>query len=126
MAVTSLWPRSGRVDQLIDYTRNPEKTTALSADSIAALHAIDGVIEYTVDDVKTEHRAYVSCIHCTSEELAAEEFLQTKLLWERTLGVSKTDGRLCYHGYQSFKPGEVDADPRMQKKKTMCFSVKKN
>ena len=78
MAVTSIWARSGRVDQLIDYARNPEKTNELSADSVAALHAIDGVIQYTVNDVKTEKRAYVACINCTSEDLAAEEFLQTK------------------------------------------------
>ena len=110
MAVTSIWARSGRVDQLIDYARNPEKTTELSADSVAALHAIDGVIQYTVNDVKTEKRAYVACINCTSEDLAAEEFLQTKILWENKPGSIKTTGRLCYHAYQSFKPGEVDAD----------------
>ena len=110
MAVTSIWPRSGRVDQLIDYARNPEKTTEISTDSVAALHAIDGVIQYTVNDVKTEKRAYVSCLNCTSEDLAAEEFLQTKLLWENKPGSIKTSGRLCYHAYQSFKPGEVDAD----------------
>ena len=110
MAVTSIWPRSGRVDQLIDYARNPEKTTEISADSVAALHAIDGVIQYTVNDVKTEKRAYVSCLNCTSEDLAAEEFLQTKLLWQNKPGSIKTSGRLCYHAYQSFKPGEVDAD----------------
>ena len=110
MAVTSIWPRSGRVDQLIDYARNPEKTSEISADSVAALHAIDGVIQYTVNDVKTEKRAYVSCLNCTSEDLAAEEFLQTKILWENKPGSIKTSGRLCYHAYQSFKPGEVDAD----------------
>ena len=110
MAVTSIWPRSGRVDQLIDYARNPEKTTEISADSVAALHAIDGVIQYTVNDVKTKKRAYVSCLNCTSEDLAAEEFLQTKTLWENKPGSIKTSGRLCYHAYQSFKPGEVDAD----------------
>ena len=114
MAVTSIWPRSGRVDQLIDYARNPEKTTETSADSVAALHAIDGVIQYTVNDVKTEKRAYVSCLNCTSENLAAEEFLQTKLLWENKPGSLKTSGRLCYHAYQSFKPGEVNADTAHQ------------
>ena len=110
MAVTSIWPRSGRVNQLIDYARNPEKTSEISADSVAALHAIDGVIQYTVNDVKTEKRAYVSCLNCTSEDLAAEEFLQTKILWENKPGSIKTSGRMCYHAYQSFKPGEVDAD----------------
>ena len=27
MAVTSIWPIKGRVDRVINYARNPEKTT---------------------------------------------------------------------------------------------------
>jgi hypothetical protein len=27
MAVTSIWPIKGRVDKVINYARNPEKTT---------------------------------------------------------------------------------------------------
>ena len=30
MAVTSLWPIKGRVDRVINYARNPEKTTEAS------------------------------------------------------------------------------------------------
>ena len=110
MAVTSLWARNVRVDQVIDYVRNPDKVTESAAEQIAALHEIDGVIEYATNELKTEKRAYVSCINCTSEELAAAEFWETKVYWERTLKADKTTGRLCYHGYQSFKPGEVDAE----------------
>ena len=110
MAVTSLWARNVRVDQVIDYVRNPEKTTEAAAEQMAALHQIDGVIEYATDELKTEKRAYVSCINCTSEELAASEFWETKVFWEDNLGTDKTSGRLCYHGYQAFKPGEVDAE----------------
>ena len=110
MAVTSLWARNVRVEQVIDYVRNPDKVTDSAAEQIAALHEIDGVIEYATDELKTEKRAYVSCINCTSEELAAAEFLETKVYWENTLGTDKTTGRLCYHGYQAFKPGEVDAE----------------
>ena len=29
MAVTSIWPIKGRVDKVINYARNPEKTTDL-------------------------------------------------------------------------------------------------
>ena len=104
MAVTSIWPIKGRIDKVIDYARNPEKTTERSIHEVAALHAIDDVVEYAVDDMKTEVRSYVSCLNCTSEENAAAEFLKTKRLWH------KTDGRVCYHGYQSFMAGEVTAE----------------
>ena len=44
MAVTSMWPIKGRVDQVINYARNPEKTTEKSHDAMAAFQAIDGVV----------------------------------------------------------------------------------
>ena len=46
MAVTSIWPIKGRVDQVINYARNPEKTTEHGHGELAALHSIDGVVEY--------------------------------------------------------------------------------
>ena len=102
MAVTSIWPIKGRVDKVINYARNPEKTTEAARPEQAALHAIDGVVEYAADEMKTEKREYVSCLNCKEED-AVSQFMETKRLWK------KTDGRLCYHGYQSFKADEVDA-----------------
>jgi hypothetical protein len=102
MAVTSIWPIKGRVDKVINYARNPEKTTESGYNEQSALHAIDGVVEYAADEMKTESRAYVTCIRCT-EETAVEQFIETKRFFQ------KTDGRLCYHGYQSFKADEVNA-----------------
>ncbi len=102
MAVTSLWPIKNRVDKVINYACNPEKITEEYYAENAALHVIDGVVEYAADDTKTERMEYVTCINCT-KETAAEEFVRAKQIW------NKEDGRLCYHGYQSFKPGEVDA-----------------
>ena len=52
MAVTSLWARNVRVEQVIDYVRNPDKVTDSAAEQIAALHEIDGVIEYATDELK--------------------------------------------------------------------------
>lgn len=107
MAVTSIWPIKGRFDQVITYVRNPEKTSEAFLPDMTALHAIRDVMEYTMDEVKTEKRSYVSGIGCT-EETAAEKFMQTKRFW------GKEDGRVCYHGYQSFREGEVTAEQAHQ------------
>lgn len=101
MAVTSLWAINGRVSVLIDYAINPDKT---SVDGASGLHKIGGVIQYAADELKTEKQEYVTCINCSGVETAAEDFLRTKKIWH------KLGGRQCFHGYQSFKPGEVDAE----------------
>lgn len=101
MAVTSIWPIKGRVDKVIDYARNPEKTTEASRKK---LHEIEGVLDYAADEMKTEQCQYVTGINVSSVETAAKEFMHTKWI-ER-----KTDGRVCFHGYQSFCEGEVDAE----------------
>ena len=109
MAVTSIWPIKGRVDQVITYARNPEKTTEDVSLNQAQLHAIDGVVEYAVDDIKTEQRCYVTGINCR-EDIAAKQFMETKEFWTRVTGQDKFSGRVCFHGYQSFAAGEVDAE----------------
>ena len=102
MAVTSIWPVKGRVDKVIAYVQNPEKITEEYYTENAALHIIDGVVQYAADDTKTERMEFVTCLNCNADT-ATEEFMLTKKMWR------KEDGRLCYHGYQSFKPGEVNA-----------------
>lgn len=103
MAVTSIWPIKGRVDKVINYARKPEKTTEASHEELASLHAIGNVVEYAADEMKTERRSYVSCLNCR-EDTAAAQFMETKRLW------GKLGGRVCYHGYQSFKADEVTAE----------------
>lgn len=103
MAVTSIWPIKGRVDRVINYARNPEKTTERGYEELASFHAIDGVVEYAANDMKTERRSYVSCLNCR-EDSAATQFMETKRFW------GKLGGRVCYHGYQSFQAGEVTAE----------------
>ena len=103
MAVTSIWPITGNPGNVIDYATNPQKTTEEGLSELAALHAIDNVVEYTADQVKTEKCQYVSGVNCIPSD-AKNRFMRTKKKF------GKTDGRTCYHGYQSFKAGEVDAD----------------
>ena len=102
MAITAIWPIKNSIEKVINYVQNPKKITEEYYAENAALHIIDGVMEYAEDDVKTERRQYVSCINC-SESTASKEFLEVKRFYR------KQDGRLCYHGIQSFKPGEVNA-----------------
>ena len=109
MAVTSMWPIKGRIDKVINYARNPEKTKEKSYDEMAGLHAIEGVVEYAANDMKTEERKYVTCLNCL-EESAAEEFLEAQRIWSKIAKRDKTAGRVCYHGYQSFPEGSVNAE----------------
>ena len=103
MAVTAIWDIKGRVDKVINYVSNPEKTTEKGLDFAASLHAIDDVLEYVGNDMKTEKRMYVAGINCNEFE-AATQFKYTKEHWRKTGGI------VAFHGYQSFLPGEVDAD----------------
>lgn len=88
------------MDQVIHYAQNPEKTTEASRKK---LHEIEGIVDYAADDLKTERCTYVTGIHLDSVETAAAEFMEVKQM-EGKLG-----GRVCYHGYQSFREDEVDA-----------------
>lgn len=103
MAVTAIWPIKGRVDKVINYARNPEKTTEAGLPELASLHTVNDLVEYAADEMKTECRSYVSCLNCR-EDTAAAQFMETKRLW------GKLDGRVCYHGYQSFQADEVNAE----------------
>lgn len=101
MAVTSVWAIKGRVDNMIRYVANPDKT--IDWDTAESLHKIENAIQYTADELKTEELTYVSYINCTARH-AVEQFMETKRNW------GKLGGRACYHGIQSFKPGETTAD----------------
>ena len=75
MAVTSIWPIKGRVDKVINYARNPEKTH--DKEKLSELHEIEGVVEYAADEMKTEKRPMSPASTLHSEETAAQEFMET-------------------------------------------------
>lgn len=102
MAVTSIWPVKSNLSKVIRYVENPEKTTEVFATEQAALHAIEGVVKYVANDLKTERREFVTYIGCEAGR-AAHQFMAMQKV-QKSTGV-----RLCFHGYQSFRPGEVDA-----------------
>lgn len=89
MATTSMWAVRTRLDHLVEYVSNKEKTTLIST-----------VIDYTTNAEKTMERQFVSCINCMQNN-PYTSMVQTKKLFHDEKEI------LCYHGYQSFSEGEV-------------------
>lgn len=94
MATTKIWKIDKRLDHVIKYTTNPEKT---SKDSYKELH---NVIEYAKASYKTEEQLYVTTLNC-----AEDTILQDMMITKRRF--RKEDGILAFHGFQSFAKGEV-------------------
>lgn len=102
MAVTKIWDIHGRVDKVIAYAINLEKTENADYEELANLHCINDVIKYAADDMKTEEKYFVTGINC-DVDTAAEQFKTVKEKY------GKTGGIVAFHGYQSFGKGETDA-----------------
>lgn len=99
MATTAIWDVTDRLNRVIDYATNPEKTENLDFSS-PDFQGLRNVLEYTEQDAKTEKQFYVTGINC-DPATACEQMSRTKLQFQ------KTDGILAFHGYQSFAPGEA-------------------
>ncbi|MDD3222703.1 MAG: relaxase/mobilization nuclease domain-containing protein [Lachnospiraceae bacterium] len=99
MAVCEIWDVQGRLDHPLDYAENPEKT-ANPKYTEADLQALGDVMKYATNGEKTERQFFVSGVNC-DVATARQEMMIAK---EQFHDQSKI---VCYHGYQSFKEGEV-------------------
>lgn len=99
MATTGIWKIGKRLDNVLVYTTNIEKTknSEYTKEPYCNLH---NVIEYVEADYKTEKQLYVTGINC-EVETALQEMMITKESF------NKTGGILGFHAFQSFKEGEV-------------------
>lgn len=94
MATTKLWHIQGRLKDLVDYVENPEKTVK------PGLQDFLNVFSYTQNPNKTAGGQFVTAINC-QKDIALQQMILTKQRY------GKEDGYIAWHGYQSFKPGEV-------------------
>lgn len=99
MAVCEIWDVKGRLDHPIDYAENPEKT-ANPKYTEADLQALGDVMKYATNGEKTEKQFFVTGVNC-DPATARDEMMITKGQWQDESEI------VCYHGYQSFKQGEV-------------------
>ena len=100
MATTAIWGIKGRLDKVVDYVKNAEKT---DAENIADFKSLQDVMEYATKPTKTEKRLFVTGVNCIPD-IARDQMIATK----RQYG--KMDSFLAFHGYQSFAPNEVTPD----------------
>ncbi len=98
LAVTKIWDVKSHLSALVAYVSNTDKTVRLSDEE-----TLQALVRYGVDDLKTEERKFVTVIGCRVEDPAQ---LMARL---NRMSQSKSD-TIAYHAYQSFAPGEVDAE----------------
>ena len=94
MATTKLWHIQGRLEDLVDYVENPDKTVK------PGLQDFFNVFSYAQNPSKTADGQFVTAINC-QKDIALQQMILTKQHY------GKEDGYIAWHGYQSFKPGEV-------------------
>ena len=104
MATTKIWDVSAHASKLLAYVANKNKTTmeVERGTDDEEMRLAAEALGLSSDHFDTEEKKFVAGINCTPEN--ANEVMLTLLE-----GVSPTSIQ-AYHGYQSFKPGEVTPD----------------
>ena len=104
MATTKIWDVSAHVTKLLAYVANKNKTTMEIQNGFddEEMRLAAEALGLSSDHFATEEKKFVTGINCTPEN--ANEVMLTLLE-----GTSPSEIQ-CYHGYQSFKPGEVTPD----------------
>lgn len=101
MATTKIWKVQKRLDHVIDYATNKEKTRKNSNGyGMDRFDSIRQVMTYAANLDKTEKLFYTTGINCKVDN-AVKEMQFVKRLYGKEKGI------LAFHGYQSFKEGEV-------------------
>ena len=93
MATTKIWKIENRIDHVLEYASNKDKTAKNISD-------LNQAINYATNENKTEEQYYVSGINCVPQ-IAYNEMIIVKKQF------NKLDGILGYHAYQSFKGNET-------------------
>lgn len=110
MAVTSLWRVKGYIGKVLLYAENPDKTTNPEVIQVADnlnRDSLEDVIAYAGRESATAQKQFVWGINCTPET-ARQEMMAVKQKFD------KTGGTIAYHGYQSFREGEVTPEQAHQ------------
>ena len=104
MATTKIWDVKAHVSKLLAYVANKNKTTMeleVKSDNEAENLAAE-ILGLPPEHFLHEEKKFVTGINCTPEN--AKEIMLS------LLSETSNDDIQAYHGIQSFKPGEVDAD----------------
>ena len=101
MATTKIWKVDTHLRRVIEYAENAEKTSNPQW-SKSDYQTMRDVMDYAMDDFKTEEQFFVTGLNCEAG-FARDQMMITKRRYKKTGGI------LAWHGYQSFVQGEVNA-----------------
>ena len=101
MATTKIWKIVKRMDHVIDYAKDKDKTENIeykfdNNNYQMIVNDLRNVIDYAMNENKTEQQFFVTGINCEVDS-AYEEMNNVKDFF------NKKDGILGFHAYQSFK-----------------------
>ncbi len=101
MATTKIWKVQKRLDKVINYATNEEKTkNNYSEYEMDNFDSIRQVMTYVTNPDKTEKQFYTTGINCEVKDAVRQmQFVKTFY--------GKENGILAFHAYQSFNEGEV-------------------
>lgn len=102
MATTRIWKVQNNLLRVVNYAKDETKTENPKWNE-EQYQALQDVMDYAMDDFKTEKQYYVTALNC-SIDYARTQMQMTKKQF------GKEDKILAWHGYQSFAENEVDAD----------------
>lgn len=101
MATTKIWKVQKRLDKVINYATNKEKTkNDYSEYGMDEFDSIRHVMTYATNPDKTEKQFYTTGINCEVKD-AVKQMQFVKIFY------GKENGILAFHAYQSFNEGEV-------------------
>lgn len=101
MATTKIWKVQKRLDKVINYATNEEKTkNNYSEYGMDEFDSIRQVMTYATNPDKTEKQFYTTGINCEVKD-AVKQMQFVKTLY------GKENDILAFHAYQSFNEGEV-------------------
>lgn len=100
MATTKIWKVIKRMDHVIGYATNKEKTKIEIKNYEMYVDDLRDVIDYARNSDKTEEEYFVTGINCEPQS-AYEEMQDVKMYY------NKQNKILAFHAYQSFLKGEL-------------------
>ena len=101
MATTKIWKVQKRLDHVINYATNEEKTkNNYSEYGMDRFDSVRQVMTYATNPDKTEKQFYTTGINCEVKD-AVKQMQFVKTIY------GKENGILAFHAYQSFNEGEV-------------------
>lgn len=101
MATTKIWKVQKRLDHVINYATNEEKTkNNYSEYGMDRFDSIRQVMTYATNPDKTEKQFYTTGINCEVKD-AVKQMQFVKTIY------GKENGILAFHAYQAFNEGEV-------------------